>query len=532
MSGPLKGIRVLDLSRLLPGPVCTHLLRRMGATVMKVEGKGSGQADYVRDIPPTIRVGPDRKHGSLFEALHAGKLGFALDLKSEQGVAVLKRIVKDVDVIAEGNRPGVMDRLGVGYTSLSQINPRLIYCSLTGYGQTGPFAMKAGHDINYMAVSGLLGLTGNKNDAPPTIGFQAADCAGALQAVIGILGAVVERGSTGQGQMVDISLTESVMSLAMPSLVGALVGYVPQRGEGMLDGALPNYRSYRTKDDQYLSVGALEGQFWSKLCNVMGRPEFDKVPDRAEVEAWFASKTLDEWMAVFSQADVCVEPISSGADVMKHPQHVARNVILSDSDESGSDSTDNKQKAPQFPRKQIVLGPRLSNHTATMLPPAPRIGEHTTVILESYGLSKDEIKLLHQCGAVYCLDLDDTSRSARSSNSAQKTPASPATTEPLKIPPESTQLAPYRVEVEAGKEYWWCACGKSKNQPFCDGSHKTHNTGIVPVKVVPEETRLYGFCGCRASLKGPRCDGTHKKLKTLQQGGDILSQKTNVTSKQ
>jgi alpha-methylacyl-CoA racemase len=153
----------------------------MGATVTKIEGKGAGLADYVRDIPPLINVGPGRTHGALFEALHAGKLGCALNLKTPQGVAILKTMIKDYDIVIEGNRPGVMERLGVGFEDLRIVNPRLIYCSLTGYGQTGPMAQRAGHDINYMALSGLLGLSGKQGEIPPTIGFQAADCAGALQ---------------------------------------------------------------------------------------------------------------------------------------------------------------------------------------------------------------------------------------------------------------------------------------------------------------------------------------------------------------
>lgn len=495
--GPLKGIRVLDLSRLLPGPVCTHLLTRLGAVVTKIEGKSSGQADYVRDLPPLIRVGPHRKHGAMFEALHAGKQGLSLDLKHKSGATVLKKLVKNFDVVVEGNRPGVMERLGVGYDDLRQENAGLIYCSLTGYGQDGPWAHRAGHDVNYMAISGLLGLTGHPNEVPPTIGFQAADSAGGLQAVVGILAALVERGSTGLGQSVDISLTESAMGLAIPSLVQSLAGHHAPRGEDILSGGLPNYRTYRTADNQYLSVGALEGHFWAKLCSVSGREDLSKAPHLPDVEALFASKSRAEWEKLFCAADVCVEPVYTTEEALAHPQHAARRVILQE--------TEAAPGAAQ-PRKQLVIGPKLSRHPSALLPPAPRIGEHTHEIMRSSGFSETEIADLHASGAVYCLDLDPEARQ-------EDSVAEPQVEPPLVVPDSFTQAAPYREMLVGGKKYWWCTCGKSANQPFCDGSHKRLNTSMVPVLVTVEDDQMFPFCGCRLSAKGARCDGTHKRLK-------------------
>jgi alpha-methylacyl-CoA racemase len=478
----------------LPGPVCTHLLTRLGATVTKIEGKGSGQADYVRDLPPQIRVGLDRKHGAMFEALHAGKQGLSLDLKHKDGAEVLKKLVRSFDVVVEGNRPGVMERLGVGFEDLRRENPALVYCSLTGYGQDGPWSQRAGHDVNYMALSGLLGLTGKADELPPTVGFQAADAAGAMQAVVGILAALVERGSTGLGQSVDVSLTEAVMTLGLPSLVHSLVGYQSPRGGDTLNGGLPNYRTYRTQDEQYLSVGALEGHFWARLCDAAGRPDLSKIAPTEDVEAMFASRTRAQWEELFGAVDACVEPVFTAEEALAHPQHSARSVVLEEAAPAPGASR---------PRRQLVLGPRMSLHPAALLPPAPRIGEHTSAILRGAGFDEADIAALHASGAVYCLDLDQE----------VAPPAAAAAAGSVAMPTGFTQAAPYRIALEAGKEYWWCRCGQSANQPFCDGAHERLGTGLGPELVTVDEDRQFSFCGCRLSEKGARCDGAHKKLK-------------------
>lgn len=379
-----------------------------------------------------------------------------------------------------------MERLGVGYDDLKKINNKLIYCSLTGYGSTGPYNLKAGHDINYMAISGLLNVTGNENELPPTLGFQAADTAGAMQAVIGILSAIIERNNTNIGQFIDISLTESVMTLGLTSLVSGLFGEQLQRGKSTLNGGLPNYRNYKTKDNLYLSVGALEGHFWSKLCKVINRPDLDKIPDIIEIEKLFESKTLNEWNEIFKNEDVCVEPILKPEEIINHPQHISRNIILED-----PELNDKNNKI--IKRKQLVLGPKFSTHTSELLPPAPKIGEHTDIILKNVGYSNEQIKELHDSGVIYCLNLDPL-------------------LQPL-LPPDSfTQAKPYRVNLEANKEYWWCKCGKSKNQPFCDGTHKELKSNIKPEKVIVQENTTFPFCGCRLSKLGARCDGTHKRV--------------------
>lgn len=309
---------------------------------------------------------------------------------------------------------------------------------------------------------------------PPTIGFQAADAAGALQATIGVLAALLQRTSTGRGQMVDVSMTESAMVLAMPSIVNALAGHAPSRGSDMLNGGLTNYRNYKTKDGKFLAVGALEPHFWQKACDAIG---LSATASAEQIEMMFLSRSADEWRETLKAVDVCIEVMLEPQELTSHPQHAARKVVLPPSSSSSSDSN----------ASQLVVGPRLGDHPEPVrLSAAPKIGEHTRLVLTEAGFSSEEIEALAKAKIVECND------------------------EPVHV-----QLKPMRMEVEAGKEYWWCSCGRSHNQPYCDGSHK--GTGFSPVKVVAEASGLYPFCGCRVSKLGARCDGTHKKLKPTNQ---------------
>ena len=415
--GPLKGIKILDLTRLLPGPLCTHMLSRLGAHIVKIEQPG-GNGDYVRHMAPLLTFKDGSSHGALFEALNGGKQNVVLDLKHTSGVSVLKKLSKHFDVVVEGNRPGVMDRLGVGYNDLKSENEKLIYCSISGYGSTGPLAKRAGHDVNYMAIAGLLGLSGAEHTLPPLPGFQAADAAGALQAVIGIQAAIIEKMTTGKGQFVDISLCESSMALAVPSLVNGLTGGDTTRGRGFLDGGLPNYAIYGTRDGQYLSVGALEPHFWLKLLTYLNiSPE--SVTSESTVQL-FSSKSMSEWLVIANECDVCIEPVLDVCAVPAHPQHVQRNVFISyppgevepvsvvvpttgksvggagsvlDREHSTVDEA-GAAKNSILP-KQLVLGPRLSNHAAVPLRRASKFGEHSLSVLQETGSFSDaEIKEL------------------------------------------------------------------------------------------------------------------------------------------
>lgn len=387
--GPLKGIKILDLTRLLPGPLCTHLLTRLGAEVVKIEQPG-GNGDYVRHIPPMLTFKDGASHGALFEALNSQKKNIVLDLKSSSGVGVLKRLLGQYDIVVEGNRPGVMDRLGVGYKDLKAQNERVIFCSLSGYGASGPLAKRAGHDINYMAIAGLLGLSGPQDTLPPIPGFQAADAAGALQAVIGIQAAIIERMSSGKGQSIDVSLCESAMALAVPSLVEGITNSVKGRGNGFLDGGLSNYAIYETKDGKYLSVGALELHFWEILLEYLrasdGLKETTETMTKERTVALFKSKPLEAWLQIASKLDVCIEEILPVQEVPNHPQHQHRGVFLSQSADAVPD-------ANTFP-KQMVLGPRMSNHKPEVLRRAAKFGEHTRSVLSEAGFSPDEIDSL------------------------------------------------------------------------------------------------------------------------------------------
>jgi alpha-methylacyl-CoA racemase len=299
----LEGLRVLDLSRLLPGGFCSLLLADFGADVIKVEDTGAG--DYVRADPPA------------FLALNRGKRSISIDLKKPAGRDVFLHLSTRADVLLESFRPGVMDRLGVGYSRLREENPRLVYCAISGYGQDGPNALRAGHDMNYLARNGLLGLTGEPDGPPVQAAGQIADLGGgALMAAFGILAALRERDRSGEGQFVDVSMTDGALAwLAMDAARHLADGVVPARGRTPLAGGLICYRPYRCTDG-WVTLGALEPKFWAAWCDGVGRPElverqFDAVGSdtHREVEAIFAERTRAEWEAFNDEHDCCVEPV-------------------------------------------------------------------------------------------------------------------------------------------------------------------------------------------------------------------------------
>jgi crotonobetainyl-CoA:carnitine CoA-transferase CaiB-like acyl-CoA transferase len=314
---PLDGIAVIDLTRLLPGAAATMLLSNFGADVIKIEQPGLG--DYARQMPPLVDG-----EGAVFRATNRGKRSLALDLKTADGKAALLRLASTADVLVEGFRPGVMRRLGLDYPALRNINERLIYVSLTGYGQTGPYAAMAGHDINYIALAGLLGVTG----AIP--GVQIADLAGgSLQAVIGILLALMARHKTGRGQYVDVSMLEGAWWLmTLPLAVYSANGEIPEPGAATLSGRYACYQMYRAADGRWLAVGTLEPKFWAALCGKLGHPElvadqFVEGERQATVietlRKIFATKPSHEWLDFFRGADVCVTLVRNIAEVAADP---------------------------------------------------------------------------------------------------------------------------------------------------------------------------------------------------------------------
>ncbi len=382
----LEDLKVLDLSRLLPGPFCTLLLGDMGADVLKIESPSGG--DYARYYPPMTDA--HGEYGAFFAGLNRNKRSLTLDLKDERAVEIIGELVGEADVLVESFRPGVMDRLGLDYETLSEINEGLIFCSISGYGQTGPMRTRAGHDLNYVARAGLLDQNGRSGESPVVPGFQVADIAGgALYAALGILGALYSRERTGQGSHVDISMTEGAMSLHLPVHSALSAGQPQERGEGMLTGGLPCYNVYETKDGEHLAVGPLEPKFWMGFVQAIGAPELagdgmskgeqgDKT--RQKVAEVLGEKTLKEWLSVFAEVDVCVEPVRSPAEALEDELFQARQMFFT---LAGVHQT------------RTPLTPKDRGHT-----PAPTLGEHTDEVLGEVGLSGGEIDELRDEGVV------------------------------------------------------------------------------------------------------------------------------------
>lgn len=341
----LQGTRVLDLSRLAPGPFCSLLLRSLGAEVVKVEEPGRG--DPLRSLDPLA-----------FQSLNGGKKSLSLNLKSDRGRALLLRLAERADALIEGFRPGVMKRLGLAYEEIRDRLPRLIYLSLTGYGQSGPYRERAAHDINYMAVAGALG-----GEVPP---IQVADFAGGgLPAALAIVSALFARARTGAGCYIDLAMLDGALSLSL--LASSPVGRV-------LSGACPCYGIYATADAKRLSVGALEPKFWEGFCRGIGKPElasraFDPGA-REEVARAIARRTLAEWEEVFSRLDACVEPVGALQAALSHPQA--------------------KSRRKDWPNPSFLAS----------LGPAPAVGEHNRLLLTELGATDAELDGLHTEGVV------------------------------------------------------------------------------------------------------------------------------------
>jgi alpha-methylacyl-CoA racemase len=331
---PLDGLRVLDLSRLLPGPYATLVLADLGAQVDKLEDKGSG--DYIRAMPPF-----KGEQSALFLALNRNKRSVTLDLKAPHGPAALERLVTRYDVLVESFRPGVMDKLGCGYERLSAANPRLIYCAISGYGQTGPDRLRAGHDLNYIARAGVLGFGGDPGGKPAVPGAQLGDISGSLFSLVGVFAALYERQRTGRGRFVDVSMTEGAIAFIHMHLAARMAmgdeGKPLTRGVEALNGGYACYGVYRTQDGRWLSVGALEPKFFLAVCHALGRSELaNEAYDvesggsarvRKELEQIFASQPLTHWLELFKARDCCVEPVTEGDEIFSDPQLKARGMF-------------------------------------------------------------------------------------------------------------------------------------------------------------------------------------------------------------
>jgi alpha-methylacyl-CoA racemase len=391
----LSGIRVLDLSRLLPGGFCSLLLADFGAEVLKVEDTGMG--DYIRWSPPFYEGADDSAKSALFLALNRGKRSIRLNLKEAGGREVLVRLVREHDVLLESFRPGVMERLGIGYETLRAENPGLVYCAITGYGQDGPYTERSGHDMNYLGLNGLLGLSGDAGGPPVQPAGQIADLGGgALMAAFGILAALRERERSGEGQLVDVSMFDGSLSwLALVAGQYLADGAVPRRGGLPLAGGLLCYRPYACSDG-WVTLGALEPKFWQEWCRGVGREDLVEMQfeppgseAHAEVERIFLERTRDEWQAFASEHDCCLEPVLGLDEALDSELVRAREMVL-------------RLEQPGAASGVRLLGVpvKLSRTPGAPAGPGPALGEHTREVLSALGYSEDEVASLLEGGAV------------------------------------------------------------------------------------------------------------------------------------
>ena len=395
MSLPLEGIRVLDLSRLLPGGFCSLLLADFGADVVKVEDTGMG--DYIRWSPPHYEGAHDSARSALFLALNRNKRSIRLDLKHELGREALLRLAREYDVVLESFRPGVLDRLGVGYERMREENPGLVYCPISGYGQDGPKREASGHDMNYLGLIGLLGLTGEQGGEPVQAAGQIADVGGgALMAAFGIMAALRERDRSGEGQLVDVSMADGALSwLAMVAAGYFADGMVPRRGDLPLAGSVICYRPYECADG-WVTLGALEPKFWQAFCRGVGREDlvvsqFERPgsPAHAEVQEIFKGRSRAEWEAFARAHDCCLEPVLELDEALDSALVRERGMVV-EIEQPGIGRPVRQLGVP------VKLGRTPGEHARL---PGPALGEHTEEVLLAAGFAEAEVAELLAAGA-------------------------------------------------------------------------------------------------------------------------------------
>lgn len=379
MTTALGRLKVLDLSRQLPGPFCSMMLADLGADVVCV-------------------ASPNDPMGIGIPFLARNKRHITLNLKSDRGRDILLRLVDRVDIVLEGYRPGVPQRLGIDYATLQQRNPRLIYCSISGYGQDGPYRDRVGHDVNYLGYAGVLNFIGEGGGAPVIPGVQIADIAGGgLMATVGILAAVIGREQTGRGQLVDIAMLDGALACnAYHILMWFIKGQLPQRGGEQLTGRYPCYAVYETKDGRHVTVGAFEPHFWATLCRELGHEEFiaaqwDEGDRREEMfrvlRDAFRRKTLAEWMGQLSDKEICFGPVNTLEETFADPQLRHRQMVV-------------EMEGPLGKTPAIGTPIKLSETPASIRTPPPYFGQHTDTVLAELGMSPAEIESLRQQGIV------------------------------------------------------------------------------------------------------------------------------------
>jgi crotonobetainyl-CoA:carnitine CoA-transferase CaiB-like acyl-CoA transferase len=392
---PLEGIRVLDLTRLIPGAFCTAILGDAGAEVIKIEEPETG--DYERQIHPFIN-----KIASRFLILNRNKKSMAINLKSKEGREVFIKMASSADVLVESFRPGTMSKLGIDYQSLEKRNPRLIYCSISGFGQEGPYRDVVAHDINILGMAGVLDITGTKNGSPAIPGIQIADSIAGMNAAIAILLSLLSRGEEDKGRFIDISMFDGVIALIFDAARYQFAGEkVPTRGRGRLWGGFPNYAVYETKDHKYITVGSLESKFKQTLLQKLGREDFFEDKGEAtstrpafsdeELDSFlqktFLTKTRDEWVSEFRESNICTGPVNSIEEALVHPVVISRGMVM-----QLVHPVAGKYKqigTPLKSKRQLADIDRL---------PAPRLGEHTRGLLVELGYNEKEVNSLIASG--------------------------------------------------------------------------------------------------------------------------------------
>jgi crotonobetainyl-CoA:carnitine CoA-transferase CaiB-like acyl-CoA transferase len=368
------------------------VLADMGAMVLRVEAPT--RPDMVRIMPPFDSNGLSACHASL----NRNKSGIAIDLKTAEGIEIVRSLVKEYDIVVEQFRPGVMSRLGIGYEELKAINPKLIYCAITGYGQNGVYKNRAGHDLNYLAIAGIMDYTGRREAGPLPLPIQAADITGGLYAVSGILAAVIHRLKTGEGQLVDISLTDAAFSLQALTAPPALVGDDQPKPEtdGLNGGSF--YDCYRTADNRFLSIAGLEPQFFSGFCMAIGKPELiplgiSKAPEtvhqvKTAISSVIIQKSLADWNALFAAMDVCVEPVLTFAEACEHPQIRDRRMVIDVPMANGET------------QRQIACPVVFSATPVQYVLTGGHLGAESDLVLQGQGYSTEQIGDLKKRGVI------------------------------------------------------------------------------------------------------------------------------------
>jgi crotonobetainyl-CoA:carnitine CoA-transferase CaiB-like acyl-CoA transferase len=387
---PLDGVHVLDLSRLMPGPLCTMILGDLGADVVKIEQPEIG--DYARFAPPLIG-----DTGSAFLMLNRNKRSITLNLKNTEARGILHKLAMEADVFVESYQPGVAQRLGVGYSAISKVNERIVYCSISGFGQTGPYRDLVGHDLNYASYSGAIGATGPKGGPPVIPAVQICDIQSAIYAVVAITAALYRREKTGEGEFIDISLMDTAVASMIIPLSYHFAGASTERGGSFLSGGAPFYNVYETKDRKFISIASLEPKFWGELCKALRVEEYQdqqitsaevSQKIRADFAEKFHGKKRDEWVKILNEREVPCAPVYDVSEVPADPQVRARQMIF-------------EMETEAFGKlNQIATPIRISHSPLRVRSAPPKLGQHTLEILRGLGYSTRDVERFKTEGAI------------------------------------------------------------------------------------------------------------------------------------